>query len=216
MAKYTFDPTAKAFRASNGRFVSEVTLRAALDDIERAARDQLATLTAEMQRGELTVNAWYEAMREAIESANLTAGALAAGGFDSVDDAISQTIRDYINSQLSYLKVFRDTLVSQTAEELQSPRNLARAMMYSGNTRTVYHDIRRAGLIEQNYDECRNILGHVATDHCIECPDLTDEGYVPIDEMPLPGERTCMTNCACHLEYRRSPAMMASLDQATA
>jgi hypothetical protein len=57
---------------------------------------------------------------------------------------------------------------------------------------------REASLGGQRY--ARRIIDPAA-EHCDECPELADRGWVPIEEMVPIGDTTCLTNCRCEIEY---------------
>jgi hypothetical protein len=92
-----------------------------------------------------------------------------------------------------------------------------RAGLYTGPANTMYEDALRNANIKRLDDDLnalemeeRNVLDDAA-EHCSTneytegCPECTEAGWVPIGTLPLPGLRTCGSNCHCGMSYRIKP-----------
>ena len=75
-------------------------------------------------------------------------------------------------------------------------------MMYVLSARNLFIDEETSTLEDHGFDEIRSVL-HPA-EHCAECIDEADKGFMPLDEFIPLGERQCRHNDKCSVEYRNS------------
>ena len=79
---------------------------------------------------------------------------------------------------------------------------LRRAVMYGLAGKKTFALLRGIGAAAQGYDEEHSELG--AAEHCDECVGESERGWVEIGSLIPIGWRTCMSNCACKMQYRNS------------
>jgi GNAT superfamily N-acetyltransferase len=210
VVSFLFNRYNTAYASTTGRRVPKDEVDSVLDDIEASVRDQMAVATAEYAQGIIDIEDWHRSAQEIISSGHMSAAALAGGGFNQLPGGTANKVKGWIQDQYGFLEDFREALSIQSGEEeLSHPYNLNRALMYGGAVRTTFAGVQNGQMEALWHDEVSNKLG--ASDHCPECRSLTNQGYVPIDEMPVPGTRVCLTNCNCHLVYRQSPDTKAFL-----
>ena len=79
-------------------------------------------------------------------------------------------------------------------------RMIARAKMYANASISTYENAQRRREKKAGQSEERSLL-HEA-EHCESCQEEADKGWVEIGTLIPVGERTCLVNCKCSMEYR--------------
>lgn len=199
-SNYVWDVAAAQYRNRlTGRFVSRSAIRLLLDDAISAEAIAMANNLKKLSAGALTLDAWYAAMRQSIKLIHLWAASAAKGGWAQM----THTEYGYVGSTVRFHYERLARFVEQLALGLPiGPRELMRVTMYAEAARMTYHVVELPATILAGYTEERNVLDPAA-ESCAECVSLFGE-WAPIGSLPRPGERLCLTNCRCHLEYRRS------------
>lgn len=167
----------------------------ALDKIVAATQDRLAVLGQRRAEGMNTLD-WRVATQQVLKDAHLGAAALSRGGFDKLSKSDLGAVGARLRFQYDRLSV----LALDTAPGAFGAQAMARLAMYGSAPRGTFYDVTRRTAQADGEQETRNALG--AADHCAECEAETARGWVPADEMSLPGERQCLSRCACDLEFR--------------
>lgn len=194
---FTWDVQVRRYRDSGGRLVAQTSVRAALDlalaDQSRIAR----TLSESHRAGRISLNEWALGMREVVKNTQLFSAAAARGGWGQLDAGDFGRVGQTVRSQY-------DRLAQFTAElEAGAPRDgnfQRRAQMYAQAGRTIFHEVDRQVQAEVGHTEERSVL-HPA-DHCVQCLEEAAAGFRPIGVMIPIGERECLTNCQCTVEFR--------------
>ena len=199
-SKIVWDPATAQYRVrATGRFIDRATVRLLLDDAISAEARYMADQLKKLSAGSLSLDAWYAGMRQSIKLIHLWAGAAAKGGWAQ----LTNTEYGYIGSAVKFHYDRLARFVEQLSLGLHvGPREVMRVGMYAQAARLTYHVVELPTTIQAGYTEERNVIDPGA-ESCAECVELTGE-WVPIGTLPRPGERLCLTNCRCHLEYRRS------------
>jgi hypothetical protein len=93
---------------------------------------------------------------------------------------------------------------------------MARVDMYVNAASASHEAARRDGAVRNGFDEERNLLG-ASERHCSAkdrknatrpgCVEETARGWVAIGMLSPVGHRLCISNCACSLDFRKSPRM---------
>lgn len=180
-----------------GRFVARSEVRKALDASLAGTSRQIVSLSGLLQNGRISLIEWERLMREAIKDAHLYSAALARGGWAQMTQADFGKVGSIVKRQYAYLNRFAADI--ETGLKLDG-RFTSRAEMYMEAGRTTYYHMyddlqKRLGMTEE-----KNIL-HSA-EHCEECIQETNKGWVPIGELKQIGDRLCLTRCKCDKEYR--------------
>lgn len=198
--RFTWDRNSLRYRDAGGRFVSKAAVRQALDDALRSIQREIRELTQEMRAGRVSVADWRIAMREAVKDTHLFSGALAKGGWDSLTQRDYGRIGRIVREHYGHLERFA-TGIAIGVIPLDG-RVLVRANMYFGEGRETYHAVEADSLDADEWDEERSRL-HPA-DHCEECVDEAGKDWSPRGSIVPIGQRQCLGNCKCTMEYRNS------------
>jgi hypothetical protein len=166
-----------------------------LDKIVAATQDRLAVLGQRRAEGMDTL-AWRLQTQAVLKDSHIAAAALARGGFDNLTKADYGVIGSRLRFQYDRLAV----LGLDTAPGAFGARDMARLAMYGAAARGTAADMTHRGAVAEGAAECQNVLG--GGESCDECLAETARGWVAADDMSLPGERTCLSNCQCTLDYR--------------
>lgn len=196
--RYRWDPATAQYRAPNGRFVSRGAVRGALDRAITSEAKHMLDMLQQLRLGQLSLDGWYAGMRQSIKLVHLWAAAAASGGWAQLDASDYGRVGQIIRFHYDRLARFAEQLANRLPID---GRAVIRVGMYAKAARKTYHDIELVLTQEAGFTEERNILDPAA-ESCAECLDLASLGWVPIGTMPRPGNRLCLTNCACTLEYR--------------
>ena len=167
----------------------------ALDKIVANTQERLAVLGQRRAEGMGTLE-WRLAVQGVLKDGHLGAAALSRGGFDALTKSDYGVIGSRLRAQYDYLSV----LGLDTAPGRFEARDMARLAMYGAAPRGTYQAMNQRGAVAEGLDQCQNVLG--GGESCDECLAETARGWVAADDMSLPGERTCLSNCQCSLEFR--------------
>lgn len=195
----SFQWNAQALRyvGPDGRFVSRIEVRKALDAALLKEQKNIVQLAKSLQRSKITLAQWQEEMRITTKSIHLYSAALGRGGFEQMSASDWGRIGPTIRNQYKYIDRF--ALQIENGYTLDG-RFLRRVELYAQSGRVTYH-VQDGRMHKDNgYEEERSILH--AADHCDECVGEADAGWQPIGTMIPIGERQCLSRCACSVEYR--------------
>ncbi len=184
-----------------GRFVSRATIRRVLDlALEREATGA-RSLALQYRAGAITLDQWRLSMRAVVKNTHLYSAALAKGGWARLTPADYGRVGQAVRFHYAHLDRFRADLEAGLPLD---GRYLRRAESYAHGGRSLYEAIHRLDLSAAGAVEERNILDQRIADerHCVECPTLSELGWVPIGTLPVPGKRECRSWCYCRIEYR--------------
>lgn len=203
---YTFDVSLGRYRDDAGHFVAQTVLDTAAAGLQAQTRDEVAVLTQRLTAGTLTPARWEAAMATTLREAHLTATALAGGGWARMPD-YQDALVDRLTGEFTALAGFRQAL-----PDLSDAQIAVRADMYAQGVWSTYQ--RTLGLLadDTGMDEERNVTDPAA-ESCAECDGLEADGWVDLDTLPEVGDRTCMSNCRCTIEYRRAGAAPAGEEE---
>ena len=167
--------------------------------LDGAAQDAAAIADA-YTSGSIGIAEFERQMQQLIKDTQIYSSAVAAGGFANLDAAALDVFQQRLAEQFTYLSDWMDDLAAGTA---QSTRGMAqRAGMYAQSARNTYDVLYRAGQVERGFDEERNILN--PGESCELCREQTALGWVPIGTLIPIGQRTCLSNCNCVVNYRNA------------
>lgn len=210
---YTWDARLKRYRSKRtGRLVPASAVRraldAALDNQQRRARD----LFSQLASGRITPRAWQAGMRDIVKTTQLYSVALARGGWGQMTQRDYGIVGQAVREQYRFLNGFAADIRAGLPLDGRAQN---RASMYVQAGRRTYHRVDRAVRIGRGDNEVRNVL-HPA-DHCTgpgSCQEQADLGWQPITSRRItePGDRLCLANCRCTLEYRFNPDVAAEAD----
>lgn len=199
---YTYDRQSGRYRDSSGRYLSERTVRDAVDNLADLSSQRLASLAQRLQAGSLQLADFQTQMMAEIKSAHLAAGIAAHGGREQMAPADYGAIGRRIRDEYAFARQFAEDVAS--GKQPLDGRLVNRASMYGQSSRGTYEAVRRRDERNRGNDEERNVLH--GGDHCSLCPDLSARGWVPIGSLPAIGSRPCGPHDRCTLSFRVAPA----------
>jgi hypothetical protein len=206
---YRWNASARRYIRPTGRFVPRVPVRNALDMALAKEQQAMRALSGQLRAGSISVDQWHASMRTNVKHVHIYSTALAHGGIaQTTNPAVMARMQSRIARQNQYLDRFARQI---DAREIPlDGRFLQRCDLYAHAGRTTYTAEDRIVMQEAGYTMERSVL-HIA-DHCDECMDAAQMGWVPIGTNTPPGERQCLANCHCSMEYegKGEPAPVAA------
>lgn len=182
-----------------GRFISRAAVRRALEESLTNLERLTDTLASDLRAGRISLLDWRQEMRGVIKQVHMAAAELAKGG------RAQMTLADYgragqqIRRQYDYLEAWVEQIKAGLPVD---GRMEPRAAQYLRSARVAYLAHQQAAFRQQGFDQTRSKL-HPA-EHCAQCIDEAERGWVSIGaEVPL-GQRQCRANDRCTLEFRNS------------
>ncbi len=196
-SRYIYDKKSRRYRDASGRFVSGREVRQALDTALQSASSRIRKLGAGLRENKISLTRFELEMRVAIKDVHLYSRALARGGWDRMTPSDFGSVGQVVKKQYAYLSRF----VAEIS--LGYPfdgRFTVRVGMYAQAARHTFYaaltdEMESAGMTEE-----QNVL--TPAEHCAGCLEETELGWVPIGTLVPVGERICITNCKCYIEYR--------------
>ena len=174
-------------------------VRAEVDKVIQYSEDQMRVASQRLARGSLDIGGWQDLMVDNLKALHLASAASANGGFANLTRDDIARVAGQLTNEYGYLQNFAGQL--ESGAQALDERMAQRVDMFVNSARTTYEDQRRDNMGQAGFDEERNVEDPGAN-HCGECGELSDSGWVPIGTLPLPGDRECLQNCRCTLEYR--------------
>jgi hypothetical protein len=194
-AAYTFDLATGRYRDPAGALVAPAAVHAAAAALQGRTLDEVAVLSQRLADGDLSAAAWEAQMATTLRDAHLTATALAVGGWAQLPPYESDLV-DRLTGEFEYLAGFRAAL-----PDLSDAQQAARATLYAQSVWATYQQMRGALADQSGMDEERSVTDPAAAS-CAECDALEADDWVPLGTLPEVGERECLSNCRCGIEYR--------------
>jgi hypothetical protein len=183
----------------SGRFVSRVAIRRTFEESLGNVERLTDTLASDLRAGRISLLQWREEMRGVIKQVTLAAHQLAVGGRAQMGDADNGRVGQAVRRQYAYLEAWVEQIKAGLPVD---GRMEPRAAMYLRSAVTTFLEADRRQMQEQGFDVVHSVLH--AGESCAQCIAERDKGYVPVAEIVLPGQRTCLANCNCTLVYARS------------
>ncbi len=202
MSKYTYSDDVQRFRSANGRFVPASEVRADVDNFIRNQQQAVKPLVEQLVARKITLSDFQLEMEHTIKDVHLANSALAKGGWSRMKQADYGRVGQIVRREYGYLATFMQQL--ESGAQPLTGRVLQRSTAYVENSRSTYETVQRLGMKEAGYDIERNIEDEGVIQHCEECSELSDMGWVPIGTHPAPGHRICLSGCQCRLTYGKS------------
>lgn len=217
---YDFDPQRQLYiRRSTGRAIAPDELkRVSLNFAGGIARDVLEPDAVRVAQQTVPLEKWATQTAQDVKDAAIVMAALAAGGFDKLDDAAKQTIigepdkAPGLAFSFERLANFAGDVAELRHDEQGTAaaqgQIVARSGLYAQALNGLFEVISRDSHTNARDPQGRalflfekNVLGPNENTHCFECPELTAKGWVSIGTLPAPGLRQCLMQCHCRLAY---------------
>lgn len=196
---YTWSEASQRYRhAQTGRWVARAEVRRALDTALDRSRTEVTRLSRQLVNGQMSLADWQVAIAKEVKGMHLTSAALAKGGWAQMTPAdfgrVGRTLRD----EYGYLASFAQQVKDGT-QKLDGSL-VSRANLYAQAPRGTYHATEGYSMQATGKTEYRNVLANA--EHCAGCLAETAKGWVPIGTLKPIGQRLCLANDRCSLEYR--------------
>lgn len=148
--------------------------------------------------GDIDLSEFQRQAEKEIEDGIWDAALLLVGPLIYSLSAMLNTILELIRRQKEWLaRLVADILSGRQAVDGTLLRRIA---MYSGSGWSALQELSRQLAYMSGKREERNILG--IAEHCAGCVVETGKGWVPIGTLVPVGERDCLSNCMCEIEFR--------------
>lgn len=190
-----------AYRAPNGRIMSQANVREALDGYVDASQNVSRDFGLLLRDGNISLADWQMQMRAHIKDVHLAAAAAQRGGWDNMTQADFGRVGQRIRFQYERL----DNFAKQIADGTQ-PLNgtfLVRANMYTEASIATFDRFQTNAFAVVGYDEEASFL-EPGVKHCGLCESEAARGFVSIGTLIPIGERTCLTRDRCTKKFRNS------------
>lgn len=172
-------------------------MRREIDQILVEEGREISALAQQLRTRAIALDVWALQMRERITTIHLYSAAAAKGGWAQMTSADFGRVGQVVRSEYGHLERFAAQI------EAGKPLDgifLRRVDQYVQSGRRTYELTRRASMRELGFTEARSVL-HPA-DHCDECVREAELGYRDVADIVPVGERQCLRNCRCTIEYR--------------
>lgn len=184
-----------------GRFVSNSEIRAGLEAMIDASAINTNALTQSLIDGRISLADWQMGMMEEIRISHAASAALANGGWAQMTPSDWGYEGSLVKEQYKYLANFAEEIANGT--QALDGRALVRSDMYADAVNGTYWEIDKRSMTDEGYDEGRRVL-EAGVDHCDDCEEYANDGWMPIEDIPEIGNSQCLTRCRCEIEYRKS------------
>lgn len=198
---YRWSPRAARYRdPRTGRFVSQASVRRALDGAIEGAEREVRRLADDLRERRISLAEWELAMRRQVKDVSLYSAAASKGGWAQLSPSDLGRVGAHVRGQYDYLRRFAQQI--QSGEQPLDGRFAQRMSLYVRGGRSLYHRTEEREQALRGMQEKRNI--RFPGDSCAGCIAAEAAGWVPIEGSDVPeiGERECRANCRCRWEYR--------------
>ena len=192
LAQYTWDARTNQYVEASGRFVSRARVKAALDDVIRAASSEIEDIARSYQAGEIGQSEWFLETAKRVKVINVASAAVAAGGTHALTPSVLGTVAARIKAQYQFLRDF----AREIENGLPLDGNfLARAALYGQSGRPTFEAFARKADLAAGYAYERRLLH--SSEHCRQCVQQAAMGWQPAGVLLPIGQCTCLNNCHC-------------------
>jgi hypothetical protein len=198
---FTYDAESHRYLDADGKPVPPSAVRKAIDAVGESASARAREAGDAFAAGEINDAEMRLKVRAEVKAALTAATAAAAGGWrqtTSADWSEAGRRASAIYAELD------DLLRKFHNGEATGAQLAAWAAALPKLARGAYEAIRGKRAEGAGMDEARRVLAGGAVKHCEECIDEADKDWQPIDDLLPIGDCTCLMNCLCEVEYRRS------------
>lgn len=180
------------------RAVAESVLNRAVTRLATDTRNEARELTAQLVRGEITQDVWYQQMRTQMRVSYRTSVTVANGG--NMTPADWGRFGAEMKKQYQYLDNFRAEILS--GKQPLNGRAVVRAGMYGDANYAQYQNWKLKQAVRAGFAlEAKRTL-HPA-EHCPDCLEYAGRGWVPADEVVPIGSSQCKVHCKCTIQTRK-------------
>lgn len=199
---YGWNQTAhRYYDLDTGVFVSKTVIRDSLENLMDLSALKMDALSEKLQAGTISLADWQSGMMQQIKAAHVASSALANGGWAQMTQSDWGYVGSLIKEQYQYLRNFSQQIANGT--QPLDGRFMVRTDLYGDAANGTYSQMIRRSMVSEGYDEGRRVL-EAGADHCDDCLEYANDGWMPIDEVPEIGDSQCQVRCRCEIVYRKS------------
>jgi hypothetical protein len=199
VARYGYDPRNRRYRDRlNGRYVSAQDVRGAVDTVIDTETVKIRSLSQSLVDGKISLAEWQVQMASQLKGLHVALGLAANGGLANTSAADLGYLASLMKKQYQFLRDF--ALQIRRGEQPLDGTLVARAALYTQAARGTYEDMVGRAAQHGGAHEERSMLG--PADHCKGCIAEAAKRWSPIGSLIPIGERQCLANCRCTMQYR--------------
>jgi hypothetical protein len=158
--------------------------------------ERLARITQRFIADRIDYPTWRVAIQAELKAMHTGLAQIAIGGAENWGPAQAGRL----GARLRFLYGKLNALGLEVEQGLVSDAELLnRISMAVEAGRGTFEGMRRGLFFDAGFEVERNILA--GENHCSECPELTERGWVPIGTLPMIGDRQCLTRDKCSMDY---------------
>ena len=185
------------YRTPDGRYVSRAAIRRAVEESLGNLTRRTDSLADDLRAGRISLTDFRSELRETIKQTQMMSAEVAHGGRQQMTQADYGRVGQAVRRQYEYLEKWVNEI--QAGAPLDN-RLEPRAALYLKSARTAY--VREeARLMSEKGWLARSVTR--SAEHCAQCLAEEAKGLVEPRFIVPPGERTCLGNCRCFLQYER-------------
>lgn len=173
-------------------------IREWVDQTIVGSKARVRSISAKFVAGEINLPSWQTQIQAEIKGGHIAMAEIASGGKAQFTATQAGRVGQRLRTQYSYLNAFG--LAVEQGEVEKGARLMARSELYAEGLRPTYEGMRRGNMADAGFQMERSILGG-GDNNCDECIEQEGMDWQPIGEMVAIGERTCLANCNCEVEY---------------
>lgn len=194
-----WNEAAKRYIGPNGRFVPTKQVRGQLDKFIKGAVQSMDDISRALVNGEIGLGAWQTEMMVLTKDVNLAGGALQRGGWYQMRPEDFGRVGQKVRGEYGFLDGFAGDIAS--GKQKLDGTLPSRSRLYGEQARATYYDFSTAEARADGFDEERSRLQ--PAESCEQCIGEDRKSWVPIGNLIPIGDRTCLSNCRCTMEYRK-------------
>jgi len=163
----------------------------------RAFRRDSEELAQRLRDGTITLAIWLVLMRKLVKRLHISAAGIAG-------DVNAEMVGARVQEQYEYLDGFAATIQAGEEGKPSVEAIIAQAALYGG---AAYATLWQIVQEQEKAEGATEVIWLLRpAEHCVDCVELADRGWMPIEELrgqvPKDGQTRCLTNCQCDLEFR--------------
>jgi hypothetical protein len=198
LSQYQYDPRSRRYRnRASGQYLSAKTVRSAVDTVIDAQTVKMRSLAQSLVNREIALSDWQMQSAALLKALHVALGLAANGGLANTSNADLGYIASRIKEQYKYLN--KMALQIRKGEQPLDGTLVARAELYTQAGRALYENVVGRAAVNSGATEERSVLG--PADHCQDCVGEAAKGWQPIGSLIPIGERQCLANCHCTMQY---------------
>lgn len=201
---FFWDDVLMRYRNGAGQLVTSQAVKQAVNTFTAKVQNQMGAIASQLVDGQIGLPEYHATMTQKVAAAHTAGYAAGRGGLQTIASGEETAT---VNYHLAKLGGF---VADLQRGGISGEMTIARSRLYGASVSTSYEAGHYDGLKTiANLGiriELKNVLGEA--EHCmsrggeIGCLDETERGWVPYEQMSLPGHRTCKGNCKCRLDHR--------------